>query len=40
MIELKNVTKTFGERVVFSGVTFKINNGEFVVFSGKSGSAA
>ena len=37
MIELKNVTKTFGEKVVFSGVTFKINNGEFVVFSGKSG---
>lgn len=37
MIELNNVTKTFGERVVFSGVTFKINDGEFVVFSGKSG---
>lgn len=37
MIELKNVTKTFGTNIVFSGVTFDIKDGEFVVFSGKSG---
>ena len=37
MIELKNVTKTFGTNVLFSGLTFDIKDGEFVVFSGKSG---
>lgn len=37
MIELKNVTKTFGTNILFSGLTFDIKDGEFVVFSGKSG---
>ena len=37
MIELKNVTKTFGTNVLVSGLTFDIKDGEFVVFSGKSG---
>lgn len=37
MIELKNVTKAFGTNILFSGLTFDIKNGEFVVFSGKSG---
>ncbi|WP_295157417.1 ABC transporter ATP-binding protein [uncultured Ruminococcus sp.] len=37
MIELKNVTKAFGTNILFSGLTFDIKDGEFVVFSGKSG---
>lgn len=37
MIELKDVTKEYGRNIVFSGVTFSIEDGEFIVFSGKSG---
>ena len=37
MIEVKNLTKTFGEVCVFKDLSFNIDNGEFVVFSGKSG---
>ena len=37
MIELKNVTKAFGTNILFSGLTFDIKDGDFVVFSGKSG---
>lgn len=37
MIEVKNLTKTFGENTVFKDLCFKIDDGEFVVFSGKSG---
>lgn len=37
MIELKDVTKAFGTNILFSGLTFDIKDGEFVVFSGKSG---
>ena len=37
MIELKSVSKAFGTNILFSGLTFDIKDGEFVVFSGKSG---
>ena len=37
MIELKDVTKAFGTNILFSGLAFDIKDGEFVVFSGKSG---
>ena len=37
MIEVKKLTKTFGEVCVFKDLSFNIDNGEFVVFSGKSG---
>lgn len=38
MLEIKNISKSFGERVLFKDFSFSINKGEFVVFSGKSGS--
>lgn len=38
MIEGINLTKSFGEKVLFKGYNFKINTGEMVCFSGKSGS--
>jgi putative ABC transport system ATP-binding protein len=37
MIELKNVTKAYGTNYIFTNVSFTIKDGEFVVFSGKSG---
>ena len=37
MIELKNVTKAYGNKTIFSKLSFRIDTGEFVVFSGKSG---
>lgn len=37
MIELKNVSKKFETKTIFSDVSFVINDGEFVVISGKSG---
>lgn len=37
MIEVKNLTKAFGEVCVFKDLSFNIDDGEFVVFSGKSG---
>ena len=37
MIELKNVSKMFDTKTIFSDVSFVINDGEFVVISGKSG---
>ena len=37
MIELKNVGKSYGTNCIFSGIDLAINDGEFVVFSGKSG---
>ena len=33
MIELKNVTKAYGGRVIFNELSFTIETGEFVVFS-------
>ena len=37
MIELKNVRKSFGERVLFENLNLKISNGEFAVLIGASG---
>ena len=37
MIEVRNVTKAFGENVIFNNVSFNIEDGDFIVFSGKSG---
>ncbi|UAC48327.1 ATP-binding cassette domain-containing protein [Bacillus aquiflavi] len=37
MIEIKNVSKRFGERILFDNLNMKINDGDFVAFSGPSG---
>lgn len=37
MIEVKKLSKAFGENQVFKDLSFKIDDGEFVVFSGRSG---
>ena len=37
MIELKNVRKSFGERVLFENLNLKISDGEFAVLIGASG---
>lgn len=37
MIQLKGVSKAFGEHVIFKGLDLVIENGDFVVFSGVSG---
>ena len=37
MIEGRNITKRFGDRVIFSDLNFTIEDGEFVCFSGESG---
>ncbi len=38
MIEFKNISKKFKSNVVISDISFEINEGELVVFIGKSGS--
>lgn len=37
LIEIKNMSKNFGERVIFNNFSCSIKQGEFVVFSGRSG---
>lgn len=37
MIEIQNLTKSFGDRQLFNKFNLKIEKGEFVVFSGVSG---
>lgn len=37
MIQIRNLTKQFGERILFHNFNLEINDGEFVVFSGPSG---
>ena len=37
MIEIKNLCKSFGEKVIFKDFNEKINDGEFVIFAGRSG---
>lgn len=37
MVEIKNLKKSFGDRVLFNNLNMKIDDGEFVVFSGMSG---
>lgn len=38
MLEIKNISKKFGDRVIFNDFSCSIKQGDFVVFSGKSGS--
>lgn len=38
MIELKDISKSFGDSVLFEQVNLRIEQGEFVVLNGKSGS--
>lgn len=37
MIEIKNLNKSFGDRILFKNLNLQINTGEFVIFSGISG---
>lgn len=37
MIEIKNLNKSFGDNVIFDNFNVTINDGEYVVFAGKSG---
>lgn len=37
MIEIKNLCKSFGDNVIFKDFNVQINDGEYVVFAGKSG---
>jgi len=38
MIQLENVTKSFGERTIFSDVTFKVQDGEKIGIVGRNGA--
>ncbi|WP_390410049.1 ATP-binding cassette domain-containing protein [Lacticaseibacillus jixiensis] len=38
MLELKEITKSFGDRVIFNQFSCQIEQGQFVIFSGRSGS--
>ncbi len=37
MIELKNISKRFGDKILFENLNLEIKDGEFIVFSGDSG---
>lgn len=37
MIEIRNLSKVFGDKVLFNQYNLTIDNGEYVIFSGKSG---
>ncbi len=37
MIEIKNLSKSFGDKVLFNEFNLTINKSEFVIFSGRSG---
>lgn len=37
MIEIKNLNKSFGDNIIFDNFNVTINDGEYVVFAGKSG---
>ena len=37
IIELKGVTKYFGENLIIDNVSFYVNKGEFITFLGPSG---
>lgn len=37
MIQIKNISKSFGERILFDNYSLDINDGEFVILSGVSG---
>ena len=37
MIELKNISKRFGDKILFENLNLEIKDGEFIIFSGDSG---
>ncbi|MDR2867695.1 MAG: ATP-binding cassette domain-containing protein [Acholeplasmatales bacterium] len=37
IININNVKKSFGDKVIFENVSFVINEGDFIIFVGKSG---
>lgn len=37
MIEIKNISKAFGEKMIFKDFSLTVNDGDFFVFTGKSG---
>ncbi|MCU0097722.1 ATP-binding cassette domain-containing protein [Bacillus sp. OR9] len=37
MIEIKNLTKIFDDKILFSDFNLKVDDGKFVIFSGPSG---
>ena len=37
MIEIKNLSKSFGEKKLFDNYSLQIDDGEFVIFTGVSG---
>ena len=38
MIEIKNVTKKYGDNVAISNISFNVNNGEIFAFIGHNGA--
>jgi len=38
MIEIKNVTKKYGEKVALNNVSFNVNDGEIFAFIGHNGA--
>ena len=38
MIQIENMLKSFGDRVLFNNFNLEINDGEFIILSGNSGS--
>ena len=38
MVEIKNITKSYGDKLLFDNFSLTLNQGEFVIFNGKSGS--
>ncbi len=37
MIKIEKLNKSFGDKVLFNNFSYTINDGEFIIFSGKSG---
>lgn len=37
MIEIKNISKAFGEKIIFQDFSLTVNDSDFLVFTGKSG---
>ena len=38
MIELKNISKCFGEKHIFEGFDIMIDDGDFIILCGESGA--
>ena len=38
MIEIKNVTKKYGEKIALNNVSFNVNDGEIFAFIGHNGA--